>query len=329
MRPRIVRTAALPVDLAALIGDVDVVGPAHGTAPLAELAGELAHADALVTLLTERIDGAVLDRAPRLRVVANFAVGFDNVDVAAATARGVCVTNTPDVLTEATADLAFALALAAARRLGEGERLIRAGRWTGWAPDQLLGVDVWGRTLGIVGLGRIGLAMARRGRGFAMQVRYAGPREAPGAAEVGARRVPLDALLGEADVVSLHCPLGAETAGLIDAARLARMKPTAVLVNTARGALVDEAALAAALAAGRLAGAGLDVFRDEPRIHPGLLACERVVLAPHVGSATTRARTRMGELCASAVRAVLAGEPPEHLVNPEVWPRRRRPAEAR
>jgi len=323
MRPRIVRTSALPVDLRALIGDVDVIGPDAGSVPIARLAGELATADALVTLLTERIDAALLDAAPRLRVVANVAVGYDNVDVAAATARGVCVANTPDVLTEATADLAFALALTAARRLGEGERLVRAGRWTGWALDQLLGVDVWGRTLGLVGLGRIGLAMARRGRGFGMDVIYAAPREAPGADDVGARRVPLDVLFEAADVVSLHCPLTPETRDLVDARRLALMKPTAVLVNTARGGCVDEAALADALRRGALAGAGLDVFAAEPAIDRALLDEERVVLAPHIGSATTTARTRMGELCASAVRAVLSGEAPPNLVDPTVWPRRR------
>jgi glyoxylate reductase len=321
MRPRVVCTAALPVDLGALIGDVEVIAPARGAA----LAAALPTAVALVTLVSDRVDAALLDAAPRLRVVANHAVGVDNVDVAAATARGICVTNTPDVLTEATADLAFALALAAARRLGEGERLIRRGAWTGWAPDQLLGVDVWGRTLGLVGLGRIGRAMARRGRGFAMEVRYAAPRDAAGAAEVGARRVELDELFAGADVLSLHCPLTAATRGLVDARRLGLMKPTAILVNTARGACVDEAALAAALAAGRLAGAGLDVFAAEPVISPVLLAEERVVLAPHIGSATTTARVRMGELCASAIRAVLAGEPPAHLVDPAVWAQRRAP----
>jgi glyoxylate reductase len=304
VRPRILVQAAVPVDLRALVGDVEVVKDR----------AEIARADAMVTLLTERVDAAVLDAAPRLRIVANFAVGYDNVDVAAATARGVCVSNTPDVLTEATADLAFALALAAARRLGEGERMVRAGRWRGWAPDQLLGVDVWGRVLGIVGMGRIGEAMARRGRGFGMEV--IATTRASSAAEV-------DALFARADVVSLHCPLTPATRGMVDARRLALMKPTAVLVNTARGPLIDEAALAAALAAGRLAGAGLDVFAEEPAIHPALLAEERVVLAPHIGSATTTARTRMGELCASAVRAVLRGEAPPNLVDPSVWPRRR------
>ncbi|MCB9563260.1 MAG: D-glycerate dehydrogenase [Kofleriaceae bacterium] len=331
-RIRLVATAALPADLRALVAgtddvDVAVVAPARGTATLASpaLAAALGDADALVPLLTERVDAAVLDAAPRLRVVANYAVGHDNVDVAAATARGVCVANTPDVLTEATADLAFALLLAAARRLGEGERLVRAGAWTGWAPDQLLGADVFGRTLGLVGLGRIGAAVGRRARGFAMPILYAAPRPSPHAAELGATRVELDELFARADVISLHCPLTPSTRGLVDARRLARVRPGAILVNTARGALIDEPALAAALAAGRLGGAGLDVFAAEPAIDPALIASDRAVLAPHIGSATTRARTRMVELCASAVRSVLAGEAPPNLVNPEVWPHRRFP----
>jgi glyoxylate reductase len=317
---RVVCTADLPIDMAAAIGE-----PVE-RASYADLGRVLPTAEALVCLLTHRIDAALLERAPRLRVVANFAVGFDNVDVAAATRLGVAVANTPDVLTEATADLTFALLLAAARRLGEGERLVRAGAWTGWEPGQLLGADVWGRTLGIVGLGRIGAAVARRGRGFAMPVLYSGSRPHPAGDELGARHVALDELLARADFVSVHCPLSAATHHLIDAAALARMKPTAILVNTARGPIVDEAALGAALAAGTIAGAGLDVFEREPAIDPGLIASDRVVLAPHLGSATTTARRRMGELCASAVRAVLAGERPENLVNPEVWPVLRAPA---
>ena len=312
---RVVCTATLPVDLEALIGEpVRQVDPAY-------LPEALAEAEALVCLLTHRIDAALLDRAPRLRVVANYAVGHDNVDLAAATARGIAVTNTPDVLTEATADLAFALLLAAARRLGEGERLVRAGRWTGWEPGQLLGTDVWGRTLGIVGLGRIGAAMARRGRGFGMPILYSQRHPAPPEVAAGAEHVPLDELLARADAISIHCPLTPATRHLIDAAALARMKPTAILVNTARGPIIDEAALADALAAGRIAGAGIDVFEREPEIHPGLLASERAVLAPHLGSATTTARRRMAELCARAVRSVLAGQRPDFLVNPAVWPR--------
>ncbi len=307
---RVVITSELPVDPAAVLGAF-------------ESTGDISQADALVCLLRDRVDAAVMDRAPHLRVIANVAVGYDNIDVAAATARGICVANTPDVLTEATADLAFALALAAARRLGEGERLVRSGAWRGWELGQLLGQDVWGRTMGIVGLGRIGLAVARRARGFGMEVIYAQPTRA--AQDLGAAHVPLDELFARADVVSLHCPLTPSTRNLIDARALARMKPTAILVNTARGACVDEAALADALARGALFAAGLDVFADEPRVHPGLVAQERAVLAPHVGSATTTARTRMGELCASAIRDVLAGRMPPNLVDPSVWPRRRLP----
>ena len=287
----------------------------------AELPAALATAEALVCLLTTRVDAALLDRAPRLRVVANVAVGTDNIDLAAATARGVCVTNTPDVLTEATADLAFALLLAAARRLGEGERLVRAGAWHGWAMDLLLGADVWGQTIGIVGFGRIGQAVARPAPGFGMEVLYSHPRDHGG--DLGAR-VAIDELLARSDFVSLHCPLTPATRHLIDARALAAMKPGAILVNTARGACVDERALAAALTDGRLAGAGLDVFADEPRVDPALLACPRAVLAPHLGSATTTARRRMAELALGAARAVLADERPPNLVNPEVWATRRR-----
>jgi glyoxylate reductase len=244
-----------------------------------------------------------------LRVVANYAVGVDNVDIAAATARGVAVANTPDVLVEATADFTFALLLAAARRLGEGERMVRAGEWRGWTPELLLGSDVAGKTLGIVGMGRIGRAVARRARGFSMPVIYSRGKDPD------AREVSFDELLATSDVISLHCPLTPETRGLIDARALAAMKPGAILVNTARGAIVDDGALAAALESGRLGGAGLDVFTDEPRIDPRLLAARRAVLAPHLGSATTNARIRMAELCVTAVRDVLAGRRPPNLVN--------------
>jgi glyoxylate reductase len=316
--PRVIASSALPVDIRPILGPgVDYREPAQGRLDRAALLRALDGAEGLIALLTDAVDEALLLAAPRLRVVANFAVGLDNVDVAAATRRGVAVTNTPDVLTDATADLAFALLLAAARHLVEGDRLVRSGRWTGWEPGQLLGAEVTGRTLGLIGLGRIGRAVARRAAGFSMRVLYSAPRpaaELPAAAQ----HVPLDELLAEADFVSLHCPLTPATRGLIDAAALARMKPTAVLVNTARGACVDEAALAAALERGALAAAGLDVFAAEPAVHPGLLACERVVLAPHIGSATAVARRRMAEICARAVRAVLDRQRPETLVNPEV-----------
>jgi len=311
--------------------------PAPGTSPLTEaglvvdqqaedrpatrdeLLAHVAEADALLCMLTERIDAQALAAAPHLRVVANLAVGYDNVDVAAATAAGVVVTNTPDVLTEATADLTWALILAAARRAGEAERMVRDGRWAGWGPTQLLGQPVWGRTLGIVGLGKIGAAVARRGRGFGMDVVYHNRQRAPDAeADLGARHLPLDELFATADVISLHAPLNDQSRHLIDAAALARMKPTAVLVNTARGALVDEAALVDALASGSIAAAGLDVYEREPELAPGLRDLEQVVLLPHIGSATTQARGAMAELCCRNILAVLAGEPALTPLNPEV-----------
>jgi glyoxylate reductase len=311
---RVVSTSALPIDLAAQItaavpGTVVEV-PAQGHVGLHGL--DLGTADALVCLLLDRIDGAVLARGPRLRVVANCAVGYDNIDVPAATAAGVCVTNTPDVLTDATAELAFALMMAAARRLGEGERLVRSGAWTGWALDQLIGQGLGGKTLGIIGFGRIGQALARRAIGFGMRVIYADSREVT---ELGAERMSVDEVFATADAVSLHCPLVPETRNLVDARRLALMKPTAVLVNTARGGCVDDGALADALTSGRLFGAGLDVYNGEPAIDPRLVACHRVVLAPHIGSATVEARTAMAQLCADAVISVLRGHLPRNLVN--------------
>ena len=316
---RVVSTAALPIDLVAQVtaalpkATIDV--PREGHVGIAAL--DLADADALICLLLDRIDGALLARAPQLRVVANCAVGVDNVDLAAATAAGVPVTNTPDVLTEATSELAFALLLAAARRIGEGERLVRSGAWTGWALDQLLGVQLLGKTLGVVGMGRIGRAMARRAIGFGMRVIYAD--SSPTTDDRPGVRVEVDELFARADAISLHCPLVPETRHIVDARRLALVKPTAVLVNTARGGCVDEPALIAALEAGRLAGAGLDVYAREPAIDPRLLTCPRLVLAPHIGSATTETRTQMAQLCADAVIDVLSGRRPRHLVNPQVW----------
>ena len=267
-------------------------------------------ADAWVTLLTDTIDAARLATAPRLRVVANVAVGVDNVDLAACRARGVVVTNTPGVLTEATADLAFGLILAAARRIAEGDRLVRSGGWSGWGPSFMVGPKVHGAALGIVGFGRIGQAVARRARGFGMHVFYTqrAPLPEPLARVLGATYLPLDELLAAADIVSLHCPLTPETRGLLSAARLASMKPGSVLVNTSRGPIVDEAALAHALAHGPLAAAGLDVFEDEPRVHPALLACANAVLTPHIASADHTTRAAMARMAADNVLAVLAGE---------------------
>jgi glyoxylate reductase len=266
---------------------------------------------AVLPLLTERIDAELLDAAgPQLRVVANLAVGYDNIDLAAAAERGVVITNTPGVLTEATADLAWALLLAAARRVGEAERMVRRGDWSGWSPTQLVGAAVHGGTLGIVGMGAIGTAVARRGRGFGMQILYTNRKRRPDAeAEVGATFVPLDELLARSDVVSLNAPATADTFHLVDAVALERMKPTAILVNTARGSLVDEVALADALRAGTVGAAGLDVFEAEPTITPALLELDNVVLLPHLGSATTETRAAMVELACANIVAVLAGQP--------------------
>jgi len=272
--------------------------------------------EAIVSVVTDRIDTALMARTPRLRIVANVAVGYDNIDVAGCTARGIVVTNTPGVLTEATADLAFSLLLAAARRVAEGDRLVRRGGFAGWTPSLLLGSRVHGSTLGLVGLGRIGQAMARRARGFGMPVLYAARSRASPDVEraLGATQVALDELFLQADFVSLHCPLTPETRHLVNAPRLARMRPGTVLVNTARGACVDEAALAIALRDGPLAAAALDVFEDEPRVHPDLLALDSVILAPHIGSADHPTRAAMAALAIDSVRAVLGAGQPLHPV---------------
>lgn len=273
-------------------------------------------AAALITLMSERVDDELLEVAgPQLRVVANYAVGYDNIDVAACRRNGVVATNTPGVLTGATADMAFALLLAVARRLREGDELVRSGEWTGWQPLQLLGAQVSGATLGIVGLGRIGRAVARRARGFDMTVLYHNRnRDEDAESDLGVRYVSLDELLELSDFVSLHAPLTQETRHMIAAAELRRMKPSAVLINTARGAVVDEADLVEALRDGTIAGAGLDVFEEEPAVHPGLAPLPSVVLAPHLGSATLETRTEMALLCSRAVVDVLAGRQPPNAI---------------
>jgi glyoxylate reductase len=265
------------------------------------------------------VDDELLDAAgPGLRGICNVAVGFDNVDLAACARRGVIVTNTPGVLDDATADLAFALILAATRRLGEGERLIRAGRSWAWGMSFMVGHDLRGHRLGIVGLGGIGSRVATRGRAFGMEIAYHSRRESPAAAELEATRLGLDELLASSDVVSLHMPLTAATRHLIATRELGLMKPTATLVNTARGAVVDEAALAAALRDGQIAAAGLDVFEHEPDVDPGLLELENVVLVPHIGSSTHETRDAMAELAASNAIAIAAGkEPPTPVPSPD------------
>lgn len=284
----------------------------------ARLAKKLALADGVVCQLTDPMSRAVIEAAPGLKVISQVAVGYDNVDVDAATERGIVVTNTPGVLTEATADLTFALLLAAARRLPEAERYLREGRWQRWDVDLLCGGDVHGRTIGVVGLGRIGAAVARRARGFGMRVLYAGRREAPAALELGAKRAPLDTLLAESDFVTLHVPLNEETRHMISVAQLCAMKRHAVLINTARGPVVDERALIAALEEGLIGGAALDVYEAEPNVPEALRALPNVVLLPHVGSAVTSVRSLMCALAARDCAAVLGGhEPPRHVVNPE------------
>lgn len=280
----------------------------------ARLAKRLQHAEGVVCQLTDPLSAAVLQQAPKLKVVSQIAVGHDNIDVAAAQARGIVVTHTPGVLTEATADLTWALLLATARRLPTAERFLRSGEWRRWDVDLLCGSDVHGRTLGLVGFGRIGQAVAKRALGFGMRVLYSARHDAPAEVEAAlhATRLPLDALLRESDFVSLHVPLRDETRHLIGVEQLCRMKRSAFLINTARGPVVDEAALVAALEEGLIAGAGLDVFEQEPTVPPGLLALPNVVLLPHVGSAVTSVRSLMCALAASDCAAVLCGEAPKH-----------------
>ena len=277
----------------------------------AELIAGVEGADALLCMLSDRIDGEVLDAAPLLRVVSNYAVGFDNIDVAAARQRGIEVTTTPGVLTDATADLAWALLLSAARNLGAGERLVRAGEWTGWAPTQLLGEPLRHQTLGIVGMGAIGQAVARRAQGFGMNVVYFNRKQVSPEIEtsLGAEFVSLDDLLRRSDFISLHAPLNDQSRHMFDARAFRLMKSTAVLVNTGRGALIDEAELVNVLRERQIAAAGLDVYEFEPKITEGLLTLDNVVLAPHLGSASTLARGDMVRLCCENIVEVLAGRP--------------------
>jgi glyoxylate reductase len=289
-----------------------------------ELRARLGGMQGALTVITDRVDAATLDAAPGLRVVANIAVGYDNIDVTAADRRGVVVTNTPDVLTDAVADLAIAMLLDLTRRVTEGDRLVRRGGWRGWALDFMLGTELRGRQLGIVGLGRIGAAVGQRAEAFGMRVAFvARPERDEGRRALvrpGWQGLTFDELLSTSDAISVHVPLGPTTRHLIDRRALGRMKPGAVLVNTSRGPVVDEAALADVLRAGRIGGAALDVFEDEPRVHAGLLDLENVLLVPHLGSATHETRTAMADLAARNVLAVLAGRPPLTPVTPRGFP---------
>lgn len=272
--------------------------------------------DALYVVTSDKVDEALLDACPRVRMIATGSVGFNHIDLAACSRRGVVVTNTPDVLTEATADMAFALLMATARRITESERWLRQGHWQRWAWDQFLGADIFGATLGIIGMGRIGSAIARRGRGFSMKVLYANRSVAANEGELGAQRVSREALLAQADHVVLVLPYSAQTHHTIGAKELALMKPTATLVNIARGGIVDDKALAAALRDGTIAAAGLDVFENEPAVDPALLAVDNIVMTPHIGSATRSSRLAMSMLAASNLTEFFSGRAPVSPVRP-------------
>lgn len=317
MKPKVLVTRSIPeAGLALLRERVDLeIGPSEGFMPREVLLAKLPLFDGVLCLLKDRMDREALDAATRLKVLSNYGVGYDNIDVPYATAKGIVVTNTPDVLTEATADMAFALLLAVARRLSEAERIAREGKWA-WAPDFLLGADLHGATLGLVGFGRIGKAVARRAKGFGLRIRYTLARPSAEGDELGAVHVPVpEDLLAESDFVSLHVPLVAETRHFMNEERFRRMKPGAIFVNTGRGGLVDQEALARALNEGWIAGAGLDVFDPEPlpAEHP-LFRAKNLLPAPHIGSATPDARNGMAVCAATNLLAVLEGRTPPNPV---------------
>jgi len=307
--PRILVTRRLPSSVLKkleAVGELDL-GASDGPMSRHELLARVADADALVTMLTDVVDKELLDAAPRLKVVANVAVGYNNIDVPYATSRGVIATNTPDVLTDSVADFTWSLILAISRRIAEGDRLVRRGEWAGWAFDFMLGTELRGKQLGLVGLGRIARAVADRAPAFGMKVVYSSRSEHT---LPGAEAVSFDVLLNTSDVISLHVPLTPETRHLIDKRAFSRMKRSAYLINTARGPVVDEDALAWALEQRLIAGAALDVYENEPEIHPALFKFENVLLVPHLGSGTTDTRTAMADLAVDNVVAVLSGRPP-------------------
>ncbi len=321
-KPKVFVTRRIPdagLDLLAAHCHV-TVNPEDRALTRQELLDAVADAQGVIGLLTDRIDAGFFDAAPRLKGYANYAVGHDNIDVAEATRRGLPVSNTPDVLTDATAELAWALLFAAARRVVESDAVMRSGQWNGWGPMQFIGGDVTGKTLGIVGAGRIGTAMAMMSRGFNMRVLYtraSGPNETLDR-ELVARHVVLDELLAESDFISLHVPLTDRTRHMFDARAFSRMKRRAVLVNTARGPIVKEDDLVAALQNGDIAAAGLDVYENEPAMAQGLADCANAVLLPHIGSGTRSSRDGMAELAAENLLAMLRGETPPTCLNPEV-----------
>lgn len=320
MPQKVLVTREIPAAGLRLLDDFDVTvlsrePPAHD-----ELLEAVSNSEGILCTVSEKIDAEVMDAAGEaLKAIANMAVGYDNVDVKAANERGITVTNTPGILEETTADTAFMLLLAAARRLGEAERFLRAGKWEAWGPKQFIGPDVWGKTLGVIGFGGIGQAVARRAKGFGMDILYtARSCKEDAEKELGARKVELKELLAESDFVSIHTPLTDETQHLIGEKELDSMKSTAVFVNASRGPVVDESSLAEALENGRIFAAGLDVYEEEPKVHPKLLELENVVLAPHIGSASIETRDKMAALAAENLQAVLNGEKPPNLVNTKV-----------
>jgi glyoxylate reductase len=323
MTPRVLITHKLPEEAVAIARQACDVHFTPLDRPLdaATLRQALTGMDGVICVVTDTIDAALLKAGADLKVVANVAAGYDNVDVPAATRRGVVITNTPGVVTESTADLTWGLLFSIARRIPEADRYIRAGKWKEWRLLLLLGNDVHGRTLGIVGMGRIGQAVARRARGFGMTILYHNRQRLPEAleSELGATWVELETLLQKADFVSVHTPLTAETRHLIGEKELRMMQPTAYLINTSRGPVVDEAAVVRALREQWIAGAGLDVFEQEPEVPQALKDLENVVLLPHIGSASVASRTRMAVMAAQSAVAVLQGERPQHVVNPEVY----------
>ena len=329
MKPRILVTRATFDDVIAKLRErFEVEDNQKEDAPWSaeEFRRRLTDKDGVLPTGSDRVDAATLAAAPRLKAVCNIAVGYNNIDLAACTERGILATNTPGVLDDTTADMTWALLMAAARRVTEAERWLRAGNWKGWKNDQFLGVDVHHATLGVIGMGRIGQALARRAKGFSMRVLYHNRRRVPKAVEkqLGAKYVSMEKLLRESDFVSLNMPYSPEVHHLIGARELALMKPTAVIVNAARGGIIDDAALVHALKERRIAAAGLDVFEGEPKFNPGFLEVDNVALVPHIGSATRATRTAMAMLASRNLGAALSGRCPPNLLNPEAWPKRRR-----
>lgn len=323
MKPKVFLTRELPPESMRLLSEAAdlTYNQEDRTLTKQEVIDGVQNADGLICLLNDNIDQEIITSGPNLRVVANFAVGYNNIDVEAATLRGLPVTNTPGVLTDSTADMAWALLMDAARRVSEGDRMVRTRQWAGWGPLQLLGADITGSTLGIIGFGRIGQAVAKRARGFAMRICYWNRTRLSKEQEAafGVEYLPMNELLSESDFVSVHVALNESTRHLIGAKEFEVMKPSACLINTARGPVVDEGALVTALKQGDIASAGLDVYEQEPLLEPGLYDLENVVVAPHLGSATIGTRTKMGNMAVENCLMACSGQRPTNLVNPEIY----------